>query len=290
MSQQLTNIFNVASGITWFEIAQRGVGNFTAGVKQLKEDDWVRVGGFRSGTFSTTGDDPEKTEHQYENGVTFFASGKNGTYGLSGNIPNWAADVVKLLLAGKDVDTNSLPVGSYMRGKPVIAAGGRTAQLDNIAVRLRFEAGDIDSVIFPNATVLSKGNFQGSSEEVCDIFMDITFVASNDADDTNGEIYLLVYKDTRLPSVTTKPVINITATGATFTGEFTKGSEAVTAVGFEYQKLGDAAWTNEAVTGTASPFTKEKTGLVAATDYLVRAWAQSASGKSYGTEAPFTTL
>ncbi|MBP1631048.1 MAG: type sorting protein [Bacteroidetes bacterium] len=90
------------------------------------------------------------------------------------------------------------------------------------------------------------------------------------------------------PTVTTDPVTNITSTTATFNGTTAQGTESIVARGFEY-KTNAQTWTSALdVTATGSTtITANVTGLVTGTNYDVRAYAETASGKTYGSEISF---
>jgi uncharacterized protein (TIGR02145 family) len=95
-----------------------------------------------------------------------------------------------------------------------------------------------------------------------------------------------------LPTVTTSNISAITQTTATGGGEVTSdGGAAVTARGVCWNTSGsptiaDTHTTDGSGTGT---FTSSLTGLIANTQYFVRAYATNSAGTAYGNEIQFTT-
>ncbi|PRZ22782.1 MBG domain-containing protein [Flavobacterium granuli] len=93
-------------------------------------------------------------------------------------------------------------------------------------------------------------------------------------------------------TVTTLTVLNITPSGATFSGEVSAdGGAAVTERGFVYATSTNPTTSNTKVqdgTGTGA-FSEVITGLNASTTYYVRAYAINSVGTSYGNEESFTT-
>jgi hypothetical protein len=95
-----------------------------------------------------------------------------------------------------------------------------------------------------------------------------------------------------IPNVTTTLPTNITQTTVTLNGTTAIGTESIQSRGFEYKLTTTATW-NGAIDVTASGTTTisvNVTGLTASTQYDVRAYAQTASGKTYGNIETFTTL
>ncbi len=91
--------------------------------------------------------------------------------------------------------------------------------------------------------------------------------------------------------VTTIQPTAITQTNATFQGTYVQGTDAVTAIGFEYKTTAATTWTDQAVTTVATPFTYAMTTLLANTNYEVRAYAVTATdGRKYGDTLTFVTL
>lgn len=97
---------------------------------------------------------------------------------------------------------------------------------------------------------------------------------------------------TSLPTVTTGSVSNITASGASCSGNVTNdGGASVTQRGFCYSTSQNPTISNSKVTsgsGTGS-FSANLTGLSPNTTYYVRAFATNSKGTSYGTQRSFTT-
>ncbi len=91
------------------------------------------------------------------------------------------------------------------------------------------------------------------------------------------------------PQVSTSPVTVFNHNSATFTGSYTAGTDAITAIGFDYKLATASTWTNTPITPVASPFTFNATSLTPNTAYQVRAFATTASGTFYGDTSTFTT-
>jgi hypothetical protein len=98
------------------------------------------------------------------------------------------------------------------------------------------------------------------------------------------------------PTVATNTVTNITASGATVSGNVTSdGGAAVTERGFVYgtsvnPAIGGAGVTQAASGDGTGTFTANISGLTASTTYHLRAYATNSEGTSYGSDVPFTTL
>ena len=91
------------------------------------------------------------------------------------------------------------------------------------------------------------------------------------------------------PQVSTSTVTVFNHNSATFTGSYTAGTDAITAIGFDYKEQVASTWTNTPITPVASPFTFNATALTPNTAYQVRAFATTASGTFYGDTSTFTT-
>ncbi len=91
------------------------------------------------------------------------------------------------------------------------------------------------------------------------------------------------------PQVSTLPVTVFDHNSATFNGSYTEGSDAVTAIGFEYKEQSATTWTNTPITPLVSPFSYDASSLTPNTAYQVRAFATTASGTFYGDTSTFTT-
>ena len=90
--------------------------------------------------------------------------------------------------------------------------------------------------------------------------------------------------------VTTLAPSAITQTNATFQGTYVQGTEAVTAIGFEYKTNVETTWTDQAVTTIATPFIYSITTLIANTNYEVRAYAVTPTdNRVYGNTIQFVT-
>ncbi|MFA6201309.1 MAG: T9SS type A sorting domain-containing protein, partial [Bacteroidales bacterium] len=93
------------------------------------------------------------------------------------------------------------------------------------------------------------------------------------------------------PTVTTIQTTNISNNSATLNGTTTQETEAIQARGFEYKLNSTSSWT-DAIDVTASgttTITANVNGLTPNTQYDVRAYAQTASGRTYGNIENFTT-
>ncbi|MPL66685.1 hypothetical protein SDC9_12372 [bioreactor metagenome] len=90
--------------------------------------------------------------------------------------------------------------------------------------------------------------------------------------------------------VTTIPPTSISQTAATFQATYVQGTEALTAIGFEYKTTAATTWTDQAVTPVATPFTYQVTTLIANTNYEVRAYAVTPTdSRVYGATLSFAT-
>jgi hypothetical protein len=96
-----------------------------------------------------------------------------------------------------------------------------------------------------------------------------------------------------VPGVITAPVTNLTATGATLSGEVTsEGGSAVTARGFVVGTSPDPTVENDDLVPAGSgmgSFTVPVTDLLPGTTYHLRAYATSEIGTGYGANIVFTT-
>ncbi len=93
------------------------------------------------------------------------------------------------------------------------------------------------------------------------------------------------------PLVTTLPVTNITKTSATISGEYDPSNIPFTVLskGFEYKKISNNNYTIVTVAGDT--FSYNLTGLIAATNYTLRAFIFTLEqGIMYGNELTFVTL
>jgi len=93
------------------------------------------------------------------------------------------------------------------------------------------------------------------------------------------------------PTVTTTPITNITQTTATFNGTIAQGTEPIQARGFEYKLTTTSTWVGAidvSASGIAT-ISANATGLTASTQYDVRAYVQTASGRTYGNVENFIT-
>ena len=95
---------------------------------------------------------------------------------------------------------------------------------------------------------------------------------------------------TDLPTVTTSEASNITATGATLSGNVTSdGGATITARGFLYgTNSNNLSQTVQSGSGTGS-YTKALTGLTSSTTYYYKAYATNSAGTAYGEVMSFTT-
>ena len=112
-------------------------------------------------------------------------------------------------------------------------------------------------------------------------------------DTTRGNTMTFTTLANVLPNVTTTIPTNVTQTTANFNGTTAPGTESIQARGFEYKLTSTTSWTGAidlTATGT-STITSPATGLIASTQYDVRAYAQTLSdGRTYGNIVTFTTL
>lgn len=193
MAQNLSEQLAIASGVTWVDIYERSGGKT---LMQLTEEDWINIGGFREGTFNFTGDEMTITEQKYENGQTIVATTKDGTYGAEGSLADLHPAVCKKVLRMKDIATTGAAEGAYVKGREVIGYGDSIGLLEGVFIRLRFEQGYYDSLIYPNANISSRLEGAGSSEDLVNITTTISTSKSNDAD-SKGQFYLLVGREVK---------------------------------------------------------------------------------------------
>lgn len=191
MATQLSPALGIISGVTWIDIYERPAIS-PKNLSNIEEADWVNIGGFREGTFNFTGDDMTITPQKYENGQNIVSTTKDGTYGIEGNLPDISKAVCKKLLRMKDLNLTAA-TGAYVKGRDVIGYGDSIGLLENIMVRLRFEQGAWDSLVYPNANISSKLQGSGSSEDLLDIQVEVSTSKSEDTD-TAGQIWVLVGK------------------------------------------------------------------------------------------------
>ena len=177
---KLAEQFQYVSGITWFDIYQRQASN-AATLSTITADQWSEVGGFREGTFSFTGDEMEITSHKYENGQEIISTTTDGTYGFEGDLANVAEEICTNLL---QMDALTLTAGS----------GEKLAVIENCMVRLRFEEGFWDSLVYPNCKISSRFQGEGASTELFNIHVNASATKSQDKD-TEDYIYLFIGKN-----------------------------------------------------------------------------------------------
>ena len=158
---KLAEQFQYVSGITWFDIYQRPASN-AATLSTITADQWSEVGGFREGTFSFTGDEMEITSHKYENGQEIISTTTDGTYGFEGDLANVAEEICTNLLQ-MDALTLSAGSGAFVEGRKVLGAGKKLAVIENCMVRLRFEEGFWDSLVYPNCKMLRRSSSTSTS-------------------------------------------------------------------------------------------------------------------------------
>ena len=89
------------------------------------------------------------------------------------------------------------------------------------------------------------------------------------------------------PTVTTNDATVITTNSAVLNGVVTAGSETITAQGFEWKATVGGSYAAVNATGTTISYTLQ--GLTPGTGYTFRAFANTASGTTYGAEKTFTT-
>ena len=113
---------------------------------------------------------------------------------------------------------------------------------------------------------------------------------------SGNDLCFYIYGSSTTPAVTTENCSNIAYNSATGNGNITaSGGVTVTRRGFCYKEgtSGDPTTSDSTVyddgTYNTGAYTKGITGLSAATDYRVRAYAVNAEGTSYGTTVQLTT-
>lgn len=183
-----TGELGIASGINYLDIYQ---GAKT--LAEIEENDWMEVNAFREGTFNFTGDEQTVTEHKTENGTVIASTTKDGTYGFEGDGADVGIDAAKFLLKMEDVTTTSAT--GFLMNKKVIKYN-KIGNLENVKVRLRFEQGAYESIIYPNATVSSRLQGAGSTEDILSLGIQCSAASSNDALlGAGGGLYILVDRE-----------------------------------------------------------------------------------------------
>lgn len=190
---KLAEQFQYVSGITWFDIYQRPTTGTPKTLSGITAEEWTEVGGFREGTFSFTGDEMEITSHKYENGQEIISTTTDGTYGFEGDLANVAEEICTNLLQ-MDALTLSAGSGAFVEGRKVLGAGKKLAVIENCMVRLRFEEGFWDSLVYPNCKISSRFQGEGASTELFNIHVNASATKSQDKD-TEDYIYLFIGKN-----------------------------------------------------------------------------------------------
>lgn len=190
---KLAEQLQYVSGITWFDIYQRPTTGTPKTLSNITAEEWTEVGGFREGTFSFTGDEMEITSHKYENGQEIISTTTDGTYGFEGDLANVAEEICTNLLQ-MDALTLSAGSGAFVEGRKVLGAGKKLAVIENCMVRLRFEEGFWDSLVYPNCKISSRFQGEGASTELFNIHVNASATKSQDKD-TEGYIYLFIGKN-----------------------------------------------------------------------------------------------
>lgn len=175
-----------ASGVNFLDIYQ-GSKDLLA----ITEEDWIQAGVFREGTFNFTGDDQTVTEIKSENGTVIVSTVKDGTYGFEGNNLDIGIEPAKLFLKMEDVDVETAT--GWLKDKVAIRYN-KIANLQGLKIRLRFEAGAYESIVYPNATLTSKLIGAGSTEDVMALQLNCSAAASNDPA-AQGGTYILVERE-----------------------------------------------------------------------------------------------
>lgn len=183
-----TGKLGIASGINYLDIYQ---GAKT--LSELEETDWMEVNVFREGTFNFTGDEQTVTEHKTENGTVIASTTKDGTYGFEGDGADVGVEAAKFLLRMEDVATTSAT--GFLADKKVIKYN-KIGNLENVMVRLRFELGSYESVVYPNATVSSRLQGAGSTEDILSLGIQCSAAHSTDAIlGAGGGTYILIDRE-----------------------------------------------------------------------------------------------
>jgi hypothetical protein len=92
------------------------------------------------------------------------------------------------------------------------------------------------------------------------------------------------------PAVVSNAATAITQTTATISGTITLGSETLTTQGFEWALANSSTWNIITESLNGNSITRNLTNLAPNTGYKFRAYAETPSGKVYGTTLNFTTL
>jgi len=168
-------------------------------------------------------------------------------------------------------------VGSYSQGVDTVNAVGFEYKVDTATIWTNQAVSLVASPFSYNAVGLTPSTQYK-----------VRAYATTNAGNFYGDTVTFTTAVFNAPTVTTDPVTNITSTTATFNGTTAQGTESIVARGFEY-KTNAQTWTSALdVTATGSTtITANVTGLVNGTNYDVRAYAETASGKTYGSEVSF---
>lgn len=178
----------LTSGINYLDVYQ---GAKT--LSEIEETDWIEVQAFREGTFNFTGDEQTITEHKTENGTAIGSSIKDGTYGFEGDGVDIGKEAAMLLLKMEDLSTSAAT--GWLLNKNTIKYS-KVGKLENVKVRLRFEQGAYSSIVYPNASLLSRLQGSGSTEDFLTMKLQCSAASSNDALlGAGGGLFLLVGKE-----------------------------------------------------------------------------------------------
>jgi hypothetical protein len=179
------------NGATWLDIAFRTGGKT---LMTLTEDDWLRVASFRQGTLTPNGEAPTTTPINHEDGSAIVSATTRGTYGFTGDLPNFAPEVVKLLLKTRTLDVSSAPANSWLAGRAVESGGGQNEVTANVFVRLPvINSPGVDYLCFYNATITASWGPTGDIEDITVMNVVVSCISSMEAD-SQGDIYTFVYK------------------------------------------------------------------------------------------------
>lgn len=175
----------IASGVNFLDI-YKGAKTLA----EIEEQDWEEVNAFAEGTFNFTGDEQTVTEHKTENGTVYASTTKDGTYGFEGNGADVSKEAAKYVLRLEDVSMTGAT--GWLSGKTGTKYN-KIGNLENVMVRLRFEQGVYESIVYPNASLSSRLVGEGSSESLLSIEMKCSSAHSNDALlGEGGGLFLLV--------------------------------------------------------------------------------------------------
>lgn len=167
---------------------------------------------------------------------------------------------------------------------------GRTAAGTSLFSEVGFEYKKLTDSEYTRVTATKSNDFNKvvSSLTANTFYLVRAYIKTTGGNYKYGEV--IKFKTTIVPpTVTTGNATDITTTSAVLHGTATKGTENMSATGFEWKAAG-GTYTKQPVTPSGSTLTHTLTGLTLGTTYYVRAYATTPQGDTYGNEITFSTL